>query len=217
MLGRLVPRKASEWAIVATNLVPLAGYLLFAWQLLQILLFYVVELCVVELVVGARMVALAAGEAGGGRAAANAVALALMLFLCHLVVFGILGLLLLGVAFAAVGYGDLEVRLQLGIREALTGFLRTQYPTILALVAGYGLRFYAGFLRSGEYRRGNFVRHMLRSLAALGASFFAVLLMAQLLGHGRPNPAAFLSFVVVGKSALEIALQRRRQRLPATG
>ena len=48
-----LPRNLAEILIVAGNCVPLAGALALHWSVLQILLFYVAELCVFELAVGA--------------------------------------------------------------------------------------------------------------------------------------------------------------------
>ena len=99
------PSGREELRIASVNLVPVAGYCLFSWDVTGILLFFAAELALRELFLAPRILMIAVGTRPPGQGPALYCGIGLFAWLLHLAVFGLALLFILGVACGATGAG----------------------------------------------------------------------------------------------------------------
>lgn len=187
----------STLALIAANLVPLAGVLLFGWDLGTLMVLFWAESGIIglyhllKLVVVQRWLALFAGP----------------LFLSH---YG---------AFMAVHFlfiYELFVSQHTTLDSSLTDvgrFLLTLWPALLALMLSHGLSFFLNFIGHGEYRDKDLRTRMREPYDRIMIMHFTVIVgggLSLLLG----NPTAALVLLVALKIATDITAHRR-QHAPA--
>lgn len=202
-LPGILPSGREELRIAAVNLVPVAGYFLFAWDVAGILLFYAAELALREVLLAPRIVSIAVGTRPPGQGMTQYLTLGIFAWLLHLAVFALALVLVLGLACGATGAGY--------PRHLIPAFLAESWPVLL-LVGGEELFFlWRSFVRGREYAQYGLFGYLRVNFTDTAVLLALVIAAALIVGRLRPAPFVLLLLLVVGKSIAELRLWRRRQ------
>lgn len=195
------PLPAPALALVAANLVPLAGVLLAGWRLDQIMVLFWAESAVVALYTLAKMAVVGRWLALPGG----------VFFLAHFGGFMAIHFLFVYEIFVR-GLGAKGAEPPLG--EALAGVFVPLWPALLALAVSHGISFALNFLRRGE-RAGATMKEL------MAAPYKRVVLMQLTLIFGGGAALALndtrpvLALLVVLKILADLR-GHRRERIPPT-
>lgn len=176
---------ATAWILVAANAVPLAGVLLFGWDLAEILLLYWVESAVVG---GFTILKMLSKRAWSALFYAP-------FFAAHYGVFMIVHLVFLVTLFLQGPFA--------GEERALGATLRNVGIGALALVASHGASFWANFLRGGERERLDMSAIMMRPYPRIVVMQLTILFGA-FLAFALGSPVFALVLLLALKTGVDV-------------
>lgn len=192
------PLALSTAALVAANLVPLAGALLGFWSVYELVLLFWAENVVIGLFNLARMAAV-------GVLHRNGAIVVLMAFFC--VHYGMFTYVHGMFVVAMLGPGGIE------LEEAALRLLEPDdlLLPLLALVGSHGISFVVNFLRGGEWRDINIGKLMMGPYARV-VILHLVIIFGGILALALGAPIAALALLVAMKIGVDIVAHRLEHR-----
>jgi hypothetical protein len=199
-----LPAPVAAPLLIAANLVPLAGVLMWDWRIADVVILYWIE----NLVIGAFNVLRILLAAGGGAAGRAGRGLLAAFFAFHYGFFCFVHGVFLAHLFAPRAAGIDAVLLDM-LREP--GLL----AAIAALVASHGYSFVRNYLGRGEHRNVDARRLMSRPYGRI-VLVHVFVIAGGFLVQALESPVLLLVLFVALKTAIDYAMHRRERRALAT-
>ena len=218
-------RRASSLVLILANLIPLAGVVLFQWDVLAILLLYWAESVIIGVLNVARMVSCKsdnflqgmlpqlANQRVSEELSKNIPSITGVALKFFLVPFFIVhyGMFCFGHLMAVLGiFSDTGMSFRSG--SSLPQLWQTSFWIAVAAIAGSHLfSFLTNYIGGGEYKRANLVLLMHRPYGRIVAMHSAIVFGAALvMWLGSPLP--MLLILIVAKTILDIRLHEKERR-----
>ena len=218
-------RRASSLVLILANLIPLAGVVLFQWDVLAILLLYWAESVIIGVLNVLRMVACKADNILHGvlpqlagqplpteltKNIPSVTGVALKFFLIPFFIVHY-GMFCSGHLMAVLGIFS-DTGMNLGAGSSLSQLWQTSFWVAVTAIAGSHLfSFFTNYIGGGEYKRANLVLLMQRPYGRIVVMHVAIVFGAGLvMWLGSPLP--MLLILIVAKAILDLRLHEKERR-----